>query len=279
MPERPATILIGDRNVLSTVRPAPTEQQRVELVVRGNHRDAESLATSVGASKPAAVVLFDPRPGEGEALAKLGVPSAAWLTPPSPRPKDRPQLAPFTTIVATDPETAASAGATNWTMMARPVSDELFVDNPNFSSIERAFFDGSTSERRDRFLQPVKHRFDVLHLISGASHAQLRDLMGRCQIAINLHGEPGLPGRDRVGPALAAGMLVLAEAPLERPGLIEREHLLTFSDPDELELLISDALTEPDAYSEIRRAGNAAIQQRRSALVLRQLTDELLARA
>ena len=182
-------------------------------------------------------------------------------------------------IVATDPETAASAGATNWTMMARPVSDELFVDTPDFSSIERAFFDGSTSERRDRFLQPVKHRFDVLHLISGASHAQLRDLMGRCQIAINLHGEPGLPGRDRVGPALAAGMLVLAEAPLERPGSIEGEHLLTFSDPDELELLISDALTEPDAFSEIRRAGNEAIQQRRSSLVMAQLTDELLARA
>ncbi|MEI6793386.1 MAG: hypothetical protein WCK97_09165, partial [Actinomycetes bacterium] len=63
MPERPATILIGDRNVLSTVRPAPTEQQRVELIVRANHREPESLAASVGASEPAAVVLFDPRPG------------------------------------------------------------------------------------------------------------------------------------------------------------------------------------------------------------------------
>lgn len=182
-------------------------------------------------------------------------------------------------IIATDPETAASAGATNWTMMARPVSDELFVNNPNFSSIERVFFDGSTSERRDRFLQPVKHRFDVLHLVSGASHAQLRNLMASCQIAIDLQGEPGLPARDRVGPALAAGMLILAEAPLEPPGLVEGEHLLTFSDPDELELLISDALTEPDAFTEIRRAGNEAIQQRCSSVVLAQLTDELLARA
>ncbi|MBJ7244127.1 MAG: hypothetical protein JHD03_04855 [Solirubrobacteraceae bacterium] len=163
--------------------------------------------------------------------------------------------------------------------MARPVSDDLFVESPNFESIERAFFDGSASERRDRFLQPVKHRFDVLHLISGASHTQLRGLMGRCQIAIDLHSEADIPARDRIGPALAAGLLVLAESPFEQPGLLGREHLLTFSNPDELELLISDALAEAASFSQIRSAGRAAAEQRRSSVVLPRLADELLASA
>jgi len=164
-------------------------------------------------------------------------------------------------------------------LMARPVSDDLFVESPNFEVIERAFFDGSASERRDRFLQPVKHAFDVLHLVSGANHAQLVELLSRCQIAIDLAGEANIPARDRVGPALAAGLLVLAESPFEQPGLIEREHLLTFSSPDELELLIADVLAEPESFSQIRSAGRAAAEQRRSSVVLPRLVDELLASA
>ena len=279
MPERRTTILVGDRNVLSTVRPAPTDGDRFELVFRGAHRGLDALATAVAAGRPDAAVVFNPRPGEGEALARAGLPAAAWLTPPSPAPADRADLAPFTLLIATDPQIAESAGAEKWLLMARPVSDDLFVESPNFERIERAFFDGSASVRRDRFLQPVKHRFDVLHLISGASHAQLRGLMARCQIAIDLHGEADIPARDRVGRALAAGLLVLAESPFEQPGLIGREHLLTFSDPDELELLISDALAEPGSFSQIRSAGRAAAEQRRSSVVLPRLVDELLASA
>lgn len=263
--------------MLSTVRPAPTDDDRFELVLRSAHRSPDALAAAVTGSRPSAVVIFDPRSGEGEALARAGLTVAAWLTPPSQAPTDRADLAPFTRLIATDPQTAETAGAEQWTLMAQPVSDDLFVESPNFETIERAFFDGSASERRDRFLQPVKHRFDVLHLISGASHDQLRGLMSRCQIAIDLHGEAGIPARDRVGPALAAGMLVLAESPFEQTGLIAREHLLTFSGPEELELLISDALAEPGSFSQIRRAGRAAAEQLRSSIVLPRLADELLA--
>ena len=279
MPERRTTILVGDRNVLSTVRPSPTDEDRFELVPRGADRDSEAIAAAVTASQPDAVVIFNPRPGEGEALARAGLPVAAWLTRPSPAPADRADLDPFTLLIATDPQTAERAGAEKWMLMARPVSDDLFVESPNFEVIERAFFDGSASERRDRFLQPVKHAFDVLHLVSGANHAQLVELLSRCQIAIDLAGEANIPARDRVGPALAAGLLVLAESPLEQPGLIEREHLLTFSSPDELELLIADVLAEPESFSQIRSAGRAAAEQRRSSVVLPRLVDELLASA
>jgi len=261
------------------VRPAATEHQRVELILRSEHRDASALAIAVAARDPQAVIVFNPRPGEGEALTAGGVPAAAWLIPPSPTPRERPLLTPYTSVVATDPATAESAGAEKWTLMARPVSDDLFVESPNFEIIERAFFDGSASARRDRFLQPVKHQFDVLHLVSGASHAQLRELMARCQLAIDLQGEAGIPARDRVGPALAAGLLVLAESPSAQPGLIEREHLVTFSSPDELELLISDALVEPGSFSQIRSAGRQAAEQRRSSVVLNRLANELLAGA
>ena len=278
MPGR-RTVVIGDRNVLSTIRPAPTEGHHIELVLRSAHRDPQALAAALGANDPDAVVVFDPRPGEGEALARAGLPVAAWLIPPSPESGMRPDLSPFSLIFATDAQTAARAGGNESTLMTLPVSDMLLIASPNFDVIERAFFDGAASDRRDRFLQPVKHRFDVLHLISGASVAQLRDLMARCQIAIDLQSEHDLPARDRVGPGLAAGMLILAERPLEEPGLVEGEHLLTFSEPDELELLIEGAIAEPDAFSEIRRAGHDAVQQRRSSFVFKQLTDELLATA
>jgi len=275
--DQTTTILVGDRNVLSTAAPPSTAERRIELVFRSDHAGPERIAAAVGATGPQAVIVFAPKPGEGEAIATSGIPAAAWLIPPSPRLELQPELSPFKLIVATDLDTAEGAGAKSWTQMARPVSDALFVDDPNFEFITRAFFDGSTSERRDRFLQPVKHRFDVLHLVDGSSQVQLSELLGRCQVAINLHSEPGLPSRDRVGPALAAGLLVLAERPLERPDLVEGEHLVGFTSPFELEELIASSIENPEHFSEIRKAGHAAAELRRSSTAIELVTDHLIA--
>jgi hypothetical protein len=170
-----------------------------------------------------------------------------------------------------------NAEASAWALLPLPVTDSLFNEPNGWLATPRPFFDGPTSERRDRFLQPIKHRFDVLHLVSGATESQMLDLMSRCEIAVDLQEDPKLPAHDRIGPALASGMLVLTEGPLSQPGLVDGEHLLTFSTPDELELLISDAIREPESFASIRSAGREMAERRRSSRLIAQISSELIA--
>ena len=151
-----------------------------------------------------------------------------------------------------------------------PVSDLLYGPAEPSEGEQRVFFSGPVNRRRDLILDPVKHRFDLLHLVSGADTETLADLMARCSIAIDLRREPGLEEGDRLGPALAAGMLAVAEAPLDRDDLAPGRDLLTFSTPAELESTIEEAVARPADFLAIRRSGRAAAESwRASSMVAR----------
>ena len=269
--------IIGDDGLLVTVASTTDPGQNVRMLNRSRFDSPEHLAAAVAALQPASAIVLAPQPGEGESLALAGVKAAAWLVPPVREREKAVDLSGFTRVVASCPSSAMSAGASAWTLLPLPVSDTLFSTASVRMSTPRPFFDGPTSERRDRFLQPIKHRFDVLHLVSGATESQMLDLMSGCEIAVDLQEDPKLPARDRIGPALASGMLVLTEGPLSQPGLVDGEHLLTFSTPDELELLISDAIREPESFASIRTAGREMAESRRSSRLIAQINSELTA--
>lgn len=164
--------------------------------------------------------------------------------------------------------TDAGVEATAWPPGAPPVSDRFYCDGEPAPGEPRVFFAGPVNPERDRLLNPVKHRFDLLHLVSGADDGKLAALMGRCSIAIDLRPVPELEDADRVGPALAAGMLLIAEEPVDRPGLTPGRDILTFSGPVELEQLVQQALEKPDDFTEVRRSGRSAAEQWRASAVL-----------
>ena len=219
-------LLVGERDLLASIS---TPSAGYQLLPRPQSEEVEETADRISHSPPGTVVLYGGRAGEAQAIRDAGTSVIEW-------PRTR-----------------------------FPVADDLFSIEPVRTETPRVFFSGPTSERRDRFLQPVKHRFDVLHLAAGADIEKLEDLMGRCTIAIDLAGEPGLPLVDRVGPAAAAGMLILAERPLDRAGLSEGTDSVGFSTPDELELLISDAVREPEAFLELRRAAREHAEEWRAS--------------
>lgn len=206
--------LVGERDLLTTIA---SPDSNYELLVRASKNDPESTGAMAARYSAEIAIVFAERPGEIEAIEATGTRAIRW-------------------------------GPARF-----PVADELFSLAPPDAEPRRVFFSGPTSERRDRFLQPVKHRFDVLHLAAGADLPRLRDLMNRCTIAIDFAPEEGLPLVDRIGPAAAAGMLVIAERPVDRAGLDEGIDSIGFSDPDELELLISDATREPEAFLGVRQ--------------------------
>lgn len=265
MPDSGKTAVIADAGTLETACPVGTEPEGFVAIPRAGKPNPTSAAEALVRRGVARAITINPLPGEGEALSGAGVSAVAWLADPFAR---KAALEEFTAVVATDARAAAAHGAPQWRLEPLPVADFLFARDQPATPISRIFFDGPTNEGRDRFLQPVKHQFDVLHLVGGAAPDVLADLIGRCQAAIDLIEQPGLPRRDRIGPAMAAGLLVLAQAPVERPGLVEGENLWTFDSPAVLELLISDALREPEAFLGTREKGRLYADRLRASSVL-----------
>ena len=249
MPESGKTAVIADEATLGTVCPPGWEPEGFVAIQRSRRTVPAVGAGAIAQRGITRAIVLGPVPGEGEALAATGIKCVAWLTDPSARAVT---LEPFSAVVSTDVSAASAQDASKWRLEPLPVADFLFAEGLK-PEIERVFFDGPTSQERDRFLQPVKHHFDVLHLVSGASPEALLDLIGRCQAAIDLLEYSGMTRRDRIGPAIAAGLLVLAQAPVDRPGMFDGEHFKSFESPEELELLTSDAFLESGSFLEIRR--------------------------
>lgn len=266
MPDTGKIALVADESVLGTVCPPGLEPEGFVAIPRRDRRGPEDVSAELTRRGIRQVIVLGPLPGESDALSRVDVDAIAWLNDP-----DAPnaEVERFKAVVATDAGAAAAQDAGTWRLEQLPVADFLFTrDAIPDTKIKRVFFDGPTSEKRDRYLQPVKHEFDVLHLVSGARPEDLSDLIGRCQVSIDLVEEPALVRRDRIGPAMANGLLVLAQQPVERPGLEEGEHIWTFDNPAKLELLIADALREPEVFLETRKNARMFAERLRTSASL-----------
>jgi len=230
-------LLVGSADVLAACFPGDAMPEAAPFLRETSRKPGklEAWASRVEATGAELVVLIDPTREERESLDAQGVRAVTW-----------------------------GAG---WL----PVADALYRDRATIAPGDRVFFFGATDARRDRFLQPVKHRFDVLHLVGGADQRELGALMDRCDVAIDLLPDEGLPHLDRIGPAMAQGMLVLAEAPVGREGVSRGIEMFTFSSPEELELLVSDSREQADELVEVRMAAREAAEVWRASTALREL--------
>lgn len=274
---------MGRRGDLGTCLPG-TDAVGCEIawVERPVGGDAPRLRAAVELLRPDVVLVLEPEPGEGAALAGLGAVTGAWLVAAleTGSEAERGATDGFDRVLAACPVAARRAGKRAiWRVEPLPVSDVLFAPVDGLGVPPRMFFDGPASERRDTILQPVKHAFDVLHLAGGADLRRLAELLARCDVAIDLREEAGIGPRDRIGPALAGGLLVLAEEPLERPGLSAGTHLVTFGEVWELHDLLAEVRRHPDALRSVRVRGRRAAEILRGSVALPRLVEELLADA
>jgi len=231
-------LLVGSYDVLATTDPKGALAQVTGFArPAGTEPDVEAWAARARVAGPDAAILVDASPSEALALSAAGVKTIEWPEP--------------------------------WL----PVADALYRDPEEICPGSSVYFSGATNERRDRFLQPVKHRFDALHLAGGADQAEVKDLMGRCSVAIDFRLEPGMPRLDGIGPAMAQGMLVLAEQPVDRAGISSGSEMFTFATPEELELLAGDIQREPGRYVEMRRSARQVAEAWRSSTALASLID------
>ncbi|MBA3327083.1 MAG: hypothetical protein H0T43_02120 [Solirubrobacterales bacterium] len=257
--------------------------------------DAGRLRREVDELDADVVFVFRPETIPAGLFAGLRALTLGYLTEPLPRstrgPRPHPDLlqrltyvraadaANFDRFASFDPliaATAADAGAPIWRAFPIPVADEHFTEVQPPSQPPRAVFVGRSTAHRERFLVPVKHVHDVLHVAHGATGERLRAIMRGATVAINLHNEPYPTFENRVALHLAAGHLVISEPLSPRHGLEPGVELLEAPTPDVLLRLVGDALRDPQAAHPMRLAGRRAAERFRASVVFPRIARELL---
>jgi hypothetical protein len=185
----------------------------------------------------------------------------------------------FDRIVAFDPHVAGTADrhAPVWRSLPLPVDDRIYAPVAPSAATPRILFVGYSTDHRERFLINAKHEYDVLHYAHGLHGAELRDVFGRTDIALNLHGEPYPSFENRVLLHLAAGHLVISEPLDPTHGLEAGIDFLEIRRPDELMTLLYQLTRRPETFERIRHRGRAKADDYRASRVWPRVIGDLLA--
>ena len=193
----------------------------------------------------------------------------------------------FDRLITFDPmgaATAASMGLPVWRSVPLPVADHLFAPGLRAPARPpRIAFVGYSTEHREQWLTPVKHDFDVLHVVTGLRIAAglegstTRELWGTLDVGINLHVGPFPSFENRVCLHLAAGHLVVSE-PLDPPhGLEPGVDYVQVRSPAVLRRVVAALHRDPDAFRAIRIRGHAKAEAFRASRVFPRLFADLVA--
>lgn len=245
--------------------------------------DSAEMLRRVRAARPQVVVVYRPELIPEGALAEVDALTIGFLTEPIPRTSagshvdlER-RLADlealdgrnFDRIVSFDPLIAgtASRAAEVWRSLPLPVADRYYRSAGPMRAVQTLLFVGRSTPHRERYLVPLKHRFDLLHVAHGAGAAMLEELLDDCDVGINLHSEPYPSFENRVSIHLAAGHLVLSEPLSPLHGLEPEIDFMEIHSPEHLERLVTAIRDTPEAFTAIRVRGRMKAELFRASAV------------
>jgi hypothetical protein len=253
----------------------------------------DALLAALQAFAPDVVFAFRPELLPAGLLREVDAVTAGYLTEPLPRPDgaSHPDLEArlevlqaadvqsFDRIVCFDPLIAPTAERVLpvWRSFPIPVADEVFAPVRPAGARPRLLFIGRSTAHRERFLGPLKHSFDLVHLAHGVAGEQLERFFAEADIGVNLHNEPYPTFENRVSLHLAAGHLVLSEPLSPRHALQPAVDYLECAQPWEMWELCSRIGALPDAFHSVRVNGRRQVERFRASRVYPRFVFDLLA--
>ena len=174
--------------------------------------------------------------------------------------------------------TGTKVGATEvWRAVPPPVADALFSEVRPLRHRPRAMSVGRSTEHREWMLMPAKHHHDLLQVIHGVSGTPLVELLGEHDVGVYVSPEPGGAFGPQIGMHLAAGHLLLTEAPTPAHGLERNIDYLHVDSPAGLVWTLDRLARFPEMYQRIRVRGRLKAEQYRASRVFRRIVHDLLA--
>src|SRR4051794_8277906 len=255
--------------------------------------DGDHLMTELRSFRPHVVLVFRPEIIPAGLFADLRAATLGWLTEPIPRGTRKAHddqkrrlwelqqvdAANFDRVVSFDPLIADTASGVLdvWRSLPLPVADRFYKPlRPVQPGRPRALFVGRSTAHRERYLERVKHEYDVLHMAFGVGAAELEELLDEHEVGINLHNEPYPSFENRVPIPLAAGQLVISEPLSPLHGLEPGLDFLEVAWPARLAGTMETLARFPNAYERGRVRGRMKAEQFRASRVYPRLVADLL---
>jgi hypothetical protein len=235
----------------------------------------DALNHRLRALAPDVVVAFRPELLPPEVFAGLDAVVAGWTTEPPETLKPFPHEA-YDRLVGVEPA-AGPTVAPFWRALPLPVADSCLAPVRPVRGRPRLVFAGVANARRDRWLDPVKHRFDLLHVAHGLSGENLRELLARSDVAVDLRGETYPRLEHRRGLFCAAGLLLVAERGSALHGLRPGIDFVEVGEDWELVETCARIVREPNAFAAIRRSGRRRAERLRASRFWPAFVADLLA--
>lgn len=185
----------------------------------------------------------------------------------------------FDRIVSFDPLIAETAESILpvWHSLPIPVADSLFMAPRPRSEPPRVLFIGRSTPHREEMLADVKRRHALLHIGHGLFGDELAEMLGRCDVQLNLHNNPYPSFENRVSIAMAAGNLVISEPLSPMHDLQPGRDFIEVRTPAELSDLLDRLAEEPHALGEVQAAGRQQAERFRASHVYPELLTEAIA--
>lgn len=253
----------------------------------GDVEGIEGVATTGGDAAaalaqiaPDVVVALDPEPGASELIAgaRRHAVAVAFLTREHDADDPSPEVAGFARVIASGPLVAdGRAGAPAWRTLPLPVADRLYAPVRPPSVRPRALLVGEDTDRREDFLVPLKHEFDLVHAVGGLSVEDLETLLTRTDVGIAARERPAYAPPHMAAIHLAAGQLLVADERVAgaalRPGIVFVRMQAGF----QAWYVLDTLRATPDAFRSLRVTGRRRAERFRAARVWPQLAADVLA--
>ena len=164
-----------------------------------------------------------------------------------------------------------------WRAIPPPVSDAVYADVRRPQTAMRAMTVGRATDHRERMLLEAKHHHDLLQVVHGLSGESLIELLREYDVGVYVSPWPGGAYGAQIPMHLAAGQLLLAEAPTPTHGLERNIDYLHFDSADGLAWTLDRLQRFPEMYHRIRVRGRLKAEQYRASRVFARIAHDLLA--
>jgi hypothetical protein len=122
------------------------------------------------------------------------------------------------------------------------------------------FFNGKSTEHREKLLGRVKRDFKFFHVAYGLFGQELISFINRSRICLNVHAENETSWEPRMQQLLACGALVVSEPITENPYVQPGKEFVEFHSEGELYDICAQIVRNPDGYTSHPQAGLKAMQ-------------------
>jgi hypothetical protein len=250
--------------------------ERVEI---GPTAQVEIALTVIQAFKPDVTIAFEPWRIPDVALDELPGVTLGVLAGSTLGPRIAEVAGGFDRLVSFFPTLTGApvGGARMWRAIPPPVGDALFGEVRRLRGRPRAMSVGRSTEHREWMLMPAKHHHDLLQVLHGVSGQPLAELLSEHDVGVYVAPEPGGAFGHQIGMHLAAGHLLLTEAPTPAHGLERNIDYLHVDSPDGLVWLLDRLGRFPEMHHRIRVRGRLKAEQYRASRLFARIAHDLIA--